>query len=42
MSSTLAAASTLLDLQPNPLWLELPLFDRTGWKRVCFGDVVEN
>jgi hypothetical protein len=20
----------------------LPLFERTGWKRVCFGDVVEN
>jgi hypothetical protein len=30
------------NLQPNPAWASLPLFDRTGWKRVCFGDVVEN
>ena len=27
---------------PNPEWAKLPLFDRTGWKRVRFGDVVEN
>jgi type I restriction enzyme, S subunit len=27
---------------PNPDWATLPLFDRTGWKRVRFGDVVEN
>lgn len=26
----------------NPAWASLPLFDRTGWKRVRFGDVVEN
>ena len=30
------------NLQPNPAWASIPLFDRTGWKRVCFGDVVEN
>ena len=29
-------------LVPNPSWASLPLFDRTGWKRVRFGDVVEN
>lgn len=29
-------------LKPNPSWASLPLFDRTGWKRVRFGDVVEN
>ena len=29
-------------LKPNPDWASLPLFDRTGWKRVRFGDVVEN
>ena len=29
-------------LKPNPAWATLPLFDRTGWKRVRFGDVVEN
>ncbi|MFA6313946.1 MAG: restriction endonuclease subunit S [Sterolibacterium sp.] len=29
-------------LMPNPDWAKLPLFDRKGWKRVRFGDVVEN
>jgi type I restriction enzyme S subunit len=29
-------------LRPNPDWAKLPLFDRTGWQRVRFGDVVEN
>jgi len=32
----------LSKLQPNPAWASLPIFDRTGWKRVRFGDVVEN
>ena len=27
-------------LHPNPDWASLPLFDRTGWRRVRFGDVV--
>ena len=31
-----------LDLRSNPNWASLPLFDRTNWKRVRFGDVVEN
>jgi len=26
----------------NPSWATLPMFDRSSWKRVCFGDVVEN
>jgi type I restriction enzyme S subunit len=30
------------ELKPDPNWAALPLFDRTGWKRVRFGDVVEN
>ena len=34
------AASDLGGLAPNPDWASLPLFDRTGWKRVRFGDVV--
>lgn len=37
--------TSLVDLaktKPNPAWASLPLFDRTGWKRVRFGDVVEN
>src|SRR6266853_2101678 len=29
-------------LKVHPNWAELPLFDRSTWKRVCFGDVVEN
>lgn len=33
---------TLSDRRPNLIWSELPLFDRSGWKRVRFGDVVEN
>jgi type I restriction enzyme S subunit len=41
MSST-SSASNIYNLQPNPAWASLPLFDRTGWKRVRFGDVVEN
>lgn len=32
----------LKDLRANPDWTTLPLFDRKGWKRVKFGDVVEN
>jgi len=30
------------NIKPNPAWASLPLFDRKGWKRVRFGDVVEN
>ena len=26
-------------LKPNPDWATLPLFDRTGWKRVRVGNV---
>ncbi len=29
-------------LSPNPDWRSLPLFDRSGWSRVRFGDVVQN
>ncbi|MDY0280471.1 MAG: restriction endonuclease subunit S [Salinivirgaceae bacterium] len=29
------------NLRPNPDWAKLPLFDRKGWKRVRFGDVVQ-
>jgi type I restriction enzyme S subunit len=37
-----SVASNLANLKPNLEWASLPLFDRTGWKRVRFGDVVEN
>ena len=33
---------TAATLKLTPDWATLPLFDRTGWKRVRFGDVVEN
>lgn len=29
-------------LMPNPDWAKLPLFDRSKWQRVRFGDVVDN
>lgn len=32
----------LSNLKPNPALAKLPLFDRKEWKRVRFGDVVEN
>lgn len=37
-----ATLPSLTSLQPNPHWARLPLFDRKGWQRVRFGDVVEN
>jgi hypothetical protein len=37
-----ATLPPLSKLKPNPAWASLPLFDRTGWKRVRFGDVVMN
>ena len=39
MTSTLP---TLKKLRPNPQWAKLPIFDRSKWQRVRFGDVVEN
>jgi restriction endonuclease S subunit len=35
-----SAFPSLDGLRPNPDWAKLPLFDRKGWKRVRFGDVV--
>ncbi len=29
-------------LKPNPAWAKLPLFDRTGWKRMAFGEFAES
>jgi type I restriction enzyme S subunit len=37
-----SVAPNLADLKPNLEWASLPLFDRKRWKRVRFGDVVEN
>ena len=36
------AVKILPNLVPNADWASLPLFDRTGWRRMAFGDVVEN
>jgi len=33
---------SLAQLRVNPDWARLPLFDRSGWTTVRFGDVVEN
>jgi len=35
-------SDSITRLRPNPDWARLPIFDRTGWKRVRFGDVVAN
>ena len=40
MKSVSSVVKNLSKLQPNPAWAQLPLFDRTGWQRVRFGDVV--
>jgi len=37
-----AALPSLTEFKPNPAWASLPLFDRTSWNRVRFGEVVEN
>jgi len=37
-----ATVPALEKLKPNANWAALPLFERKGWKRVRFGDVVEN
>ncbi|SKA90269.1 type I restriction enzyme, S subunit [Prosthecobacter debontii] len=29
-------------LKPNPAWASLSLFERTGWKRMAFGEFAEN
>jgi hypothetical protein len=36
------AVRGLETLRVNPDWAKLPLFDRSKWQRVRFGDVVEN
>ena len=42
MISVQPSFSSLPVLHSNPDWSSLPLFDRKGWKRVRFGDVVQN
>jgi type I restriction enzyme S subunit len=42
MTVTRPSAPSVKSVVQNPAWASLPLFDRTGWRRVRFGDVVEN
>ena len=37
-----AALPSFPTLQPNPAWASLPLFDRTDWKRMAFGEFAES
>lgn len=37
-----AALPSLTNLNPNAAWASLPLFDRTGWKRMAFGAFAES
>ncbi len=37
-----SVVKNLQKLKPNPAWAKLPLFDRTGWKRVPFGEFAES
>jgi restriction endonuclease S subunit len=37
-----ATAPSLAKLKPNSVWATLPLFDRTGWKRMAFGEFAES
>ena len=39
-SKTSISSDSMQKLKVNPDWAKLPLFDRKGWKRVRFGDVV--
>ena len=36
------SAPPLASLRPNPDWATLPLFDRTGWTRMAFGEFAES
>lgn len=37
-----APLPSLAKLKPNPDWASLPVFDRTGWKRMAFGEFAES
>ena len=42
MTVALPSVSSLKSVVPNPAWPTLPLFDRTGWKRMAFGEFTES
>jgi hypothetical protein len=37
-----AAFPALEKLMPNPEWASLPIFSRTGWTRMAFGEFAQN
>jgi len=37
-----ATGLTQFVTRPNPAWASLPLFDRTGWKHITFGEFAES
>lgn len=37
-----ATLPSLVNLKPHPDWASLPLFDRTGWKRMAFAEFAES
>ena len=41
MTAALPSVSSVKSVVPNPAWATLPLFDRTGWKRMAFGERAE-
>lgn len=41
-AARISSTGSLNTLRANPEWAKLPLFDRSKWQRVRFGDVVEN
>jgi restriction endonuclease S subunit len=41
-ASMISAVQSLDNLNPNPEWAALSLFDRTKWQHVRFGEAVEN
>ena len=42
ISPMTTAVTSLKTPRVNPDWANLPLFDRAGWTKVRFGDVVDN
>lgn len=32
----------MISLRPNSDWASLPFFDRTGWRRMAFGEFAES
>ena len=42
MTATLPSVYSVKSVVPNPGWATLPLFERTGWKRMAFGEFAES